>query len=303
MAKRIGFALDLHCRLFNPSTRKDNYFEASMQKLEFLLQNCDVLIQAGDFFDKARTEDVVKNRILNLLNRYKVPIYVVPGNHDVENDLLETLPNTSLANLAYHNAVTILTPDKIWNIEGLKIGVLDFYVEKAKKQSFDEVDVVVGHHFYNWFRDPSKSIEPQDVDKYNTNYLILGHDHEPHEDLQLGNTIIIRTGSILRTELASYTNWHSPCFHIIEVNGSKYSPIKKIEIPYTPFELAFLHEEKKTFKKCAKLVSEIKAFLENIELQSENKKSIGEILIKELKAPKEVVEYLSLIYRCNHQPF
>lgn len=300
MAQRIGFVSDLHLSLRNPSTRKDNYFEAGIAKLEFILQNCDIVVQLGDFFNKARTEDIVKNRVLDLISRYNKPIYVVPGNHDIENDLLETLPNTSLMNLAYHNAVTLLTSDRVWNIGGLRIGVLDYDVDKAKKQSFENVDAVVGHHFYSWYRDPSKSIEEPDIAKYNTRYLFLGHDHEPHKAIQVGNTVIVRTGSILRTELNSYTPQMSPYFIVIDADIK--SP-EVVEIPHTSFEDTFFYEEKKTFKKCAKLISDIKSFLQGIDLKPESKKSIGSILENDLKAPKEVVDYLQLVYRVNHVPF
>lgn len=305
MAQRIGIVPDLHLRYLNPSTRKDNYFEAGMKKLEFILQNCNIIIQLGDFFDKSKTEDIVKNRVLALLNRYRKPVYIVPGNHDIENDQIETLPNTSLMNLAYHGMVTILTPDRIWDVGGLKVGVLDYYIDAAKKQSFDEkVDIVVGHHFYDWFRDPSKGIEAQDIAKYNTNYLFLGHDHEHHEDLKIENTTIIRAGSIMRTELNSNMPKHIPSFHIIDTkNNGTFTEPKRIEIPCTSWTEAFFYEEKKSFKKCAKLISDIKTFLEQVEMQPESKRTIGQILKEDLKAPKEIYEHLELIYRLNHLPF
>ena len=82
MARRIGIVSDLHFMLRNPSSRKDSY-EACFQKFEFILNQCDTLILLGDVFDKA-TEDIVKNRILTLLNAYKKKVYVIPGNHDIE---------------------------------------------------------------------------------------------------------------------------------------------------------------------------------------------------------------------------
>lgn len=305
MAQRIGIVPDLHLKYLNPSTRKDNYFEAGIAKLEFILQNCNIIIQLGDFFDKSKTEDIVKNRVLALFNRYRKPVYIVPGNHDIENNQIETLPNTSLMNLAYHGMVTVLTPDRVWDIGGLKIGVLDYYIDAAKKQSFEEeVDIVIGHHFYDWFRDPSKGLEPQDIAKYNANYLFLGHDHEPHENLEIDGTTIIRAGSVMRTELNSNTPKHIPSFHIIDAkdNGIFTEP-KRVEIPCTPWTDAFFYKEKQSFKKCTKLVSDIKTFLEQIELQPESKRTVGQILKEDLKAPKEVYEHLELIYRLNHLVF
>lgn len=299
MAERIGICLDLHCRLINPRSRKDDYFNSCMRKLEFMLQNCDVLLSAGDFFDKARTEDAVKNRILSLINRYNTKIYIVPGNHDIENDEMDTLPKTSLGNLAYHKAVTILTSDRIWEISGLKIGVLPYDIEEAKKTKFSEhLDLVLGHHFYNWSYDLAKSIEPSEVEKYNTDYLFLGHDHEPHEIETVGSTKIYRMGSVMRDHLKEYSSSHVPKFILFD----KENPAEVI-IPHGSFEKVFRFEEKKHLKKCTKLMSDIKGFLESMDARTSSQRSIGQILKEELKAPKEIQDYLYLIYRLHHLEF
>jgi DNA repair exonuclease SbcCD nuclease subunit len=305
MVTRIGIVPDLHARLMTPSSRKDSYFAAFMQKLEFILSNCDVMIQLGDWFDKAHTEDVVKNMILDCINAHNVPIYIVPGNHDIDKDTMETLPKTSLGNLIKHKAVTLLTPDKVWNISGLKVGVLDYDIKEAKKQSFEDIDIVVGHHFYNWERDLEFSLVEEDIPKFNTKHLFLGHDHEPHPIEQVGNTQIHRLGSVMRTELKEYTKDHMPKFCAIDVNSS--GEIENIE--YVPiscakkFEDAFRYEEKKTFKRCTKLISDIKGFLESIDIQPSAKRTLGQILEEDLKAPKEVRDYIMLIYRANNISF
>ncbi len=296
---KVGICLDLHCRLINPRSRKDDYFNACIKKLEFMLKNCDILLSAGDFFDKSRTEDVVKNRVLSLLSRYETKIYVVPGNHDIENDEPGTLGKTSLGNLAYHKAVTILTPDRIWDIAGLRIGVLPYHIKDAKSIAFSEhTDLILGHHFYNWSQDLTQSIEPEDVEKYNTDYLFLGHDHEPHKIETVGKTKIYRMGSVMRDRLQAYSQTHVPKFVIF----NKKEPIEVV-LPHEPYEKVFRFEEKKYFKKCTKLMSDIKGFLDGINIKSENQRTIGSILKEELNAPEEVQEYLHLIYRLHHLEF
>lgn len=304
MAPTIGICLDLHCRLTPPSSRKDDYFNACIKKLEFMLKNCDILLSAGDFFDKARSEDIVKNRVLSLLNTYDTKIYIVPGNHDIENDNPETLPKTSLGNLAYHGKVTILTPDKIWEIAGLKVGVLPYHVEDAKKTKFDQhLDIVLGHHFYEWNRDLTKSIESVDVEKYNTDYLFLGHDHEPHPiktlEFTSHKTNIYRFGSVMRDSLNAYTENHIPKFVLF----SREEGVKEIVLPHKPYMEIFRVEEKHNLKKCTKLMTDIKGFLESIDIKTTNQRTIGQILKNELKAPKEVQDYLYLVYRLHHLEF
>lgn len=303
MARRIGIVSDLHFMLRNPSSRKDSYYEACFQKFEFILNQCDTLILLGDVFDKARTEDIVKNRILTLLNAYKKKVYVIPGNHDIEHDNIETLPNTSLGNLVYHNCVCMLTPERIWNIDGLTVGVLEYKIEEAKKQEFQELDIVIGHHAYEWGRDLSQGLEESDILRYNARFAFFGHDHQPYEPKQVGKTIIYRTGSIMRDALNAYTPNHHPSFMLFEEKNGSYGNPCEIEIPHNPVEDAFRIEEKKIFKKCNKLVSEIKNFLQGVKMDNSNKKTVGQILREDLNAPKEVVDYLQLVYRVNHLEF
>lgn len=305
MAKRIrvGIVSDLHGRLLNPSSRKDSYLTAFIQKLNFVLQNSDVVIQLGDWFDKAHTEDLVKNLILDLLNMHNKPVYVVPGNHDIDNDNMETLSKTSLGNIIKHRSVTLLTPEKIWDIAGLRVGVLDYDINVAKNQTFEKVDIIVGHHFYNWERDLSLSLEAKDIENYHSDYVFLGHDHEPHQLESVGNSIIVRMGSMMRKDLNEYTKNHVPSFWILDVENGQIKDVEVKTIPHTPFEDAFRYEEKKVFKKCTKLLSDIKGFLSTIEMKPEAKRTIGKILVEDLKAPKEVVDYLQLVYRVNHLDF
>lgn len=305
MAKRIGIFNDLHGRLLNPTSRKDNYFEACMNKLEYIVASVDVLFSTGDLFDKARTEDVVKNRMLAIFNKYKIPVFIVPGNHDIEKDNLETLPRTSLGNLAYHKAITIMDPNKVYEVEGIKFGSLKYDIAEAKAQRFENVDIVLGHHFYDWWKDPEHKncLSAEDIANYNVPYIFLGHDHEPHQIVQIGNTLVYRTGSVMRQKLESYTEKHMPNFCKFTVEDGIMSDITVEIIPHTKFTDAFLVEEKRTFKKCTKLVSDIKSFLESIDLQTSSKKTIGQILRDPLKAPEEVIDYLQLIYRVNHLQF
>ena len=308
MVLRVGIIYDLHARFSTPSMRTDNYFESCMSKLEYILQRIDIGIHLGDFFEKARTEDVVKNRILEILNRYDKKLYTVLGNHDFERDVLETLPNTSLGNLLYHKQMTLLTPDRVWEIAGLKVGVLDYFIENAKKQSFDDIDIVVGHHAYEWGRDPSKGIEEADIKRYNAKYAFFGHDHQPYDPKVVGKTTIYRCGSTMRTDAQAYTPTHIPSFIILEVDEKKGKILGEPKIVpiecALPYEECFRVDQKRTFKKLARVMSDVKNLLDKMELdKTTNRLTIGTILKERLKAPDDIYNYLELVYRMNHLEF
>lgn len=48
--KRIAVVIDPHLVERNPRCRKDNFFEAALGKLEYLAQNNDYVVIAGDLF-------------------------------------------------------------------------------------------------------------------------------------------------------------------------------------------------------------------------------------------------------------
>lgn len=300
MDQELSIVYDLHANLHGPISRKDDYLQSCIEKLEFILENSENVLFLGDVFEKARSEDYVKNMLLSTFNKYpKVQIYTILGNHDVDKNNTETLNNTSLGNLIFHRNVHLLTSDKIWNIAGMSIGVLDYDIAKAKKQEFSNpVDIVVGHHAYEWKRDLSQGIEEEDIIRYGAQIAFFGHDHEPHPVKNVNGTRIFRCGSTMRTALRDYTSRHKPSFCKVS-----RGMVKIVEIPHKPYEEIFRVEEKKEFKRCAKLVSEIKDFLASTEMKSSGNKSIEEVLTKDLKAPKAEIDYLRLVYRCNCIPF
>lgn len=88
---KIGFFTDLHLRGQGFSSRKDDYVEAVLNKLQFCLERCsrecDFIVFGGDFTDTHRlVSDTVKERALLLLNNYlsnDVPFFFTYGQHDL----------------------------------------------------------------------------------------------------------------------------------------------------------------------------------------------------------------------------
>ena len=167
---------------------------------------------------------------------------------------------------------------------------------------YETVDIMLGHHFYNWTRDPNQSLMPEHIEKFNTKFLFLGHDHEPHEPETIGNTMILRPGSVLRTELKAYTMQHKPHYYTLFQRDSQIQ-LQENQIPHENAQSVFRIQEKQDLKHCAKLMTEIKNLLDSTDIATGNQKSIREILTTELNAPQDVLEYLSLIYKVNRMEF
>lgn len=78
---------DLHLSDKQPISRMDSVFTAGMYKLEYVLKRAKELntfvVCGGDFFHEPRVSYKMLNSVMDLLNKYKVDVYTVFGNHDL----------------------------------------------------------------------------------------------------------------------------------------------------------------------------------------------------------------------------
>lgn len=78
---------DIHLSDKQPISRIDSVFDAGMYKLEYVLKRAKELntcvVCGGDFFHEPRVSYRVLNSVMDLLNKYKVDVYTVFGNHDL----------------------------------------------------------------------------------------------------------------------------------------------------------------------------------------------------------------------------
>ena len=301
----INILGDIHLYEIAPSGRKDDYLNACLMKLHqvFYSSTSKINLSLGDIFHKPCVADSTKNKLLELIKDAEIELHICMGNHDIFKDNVETLPKTSLGNLVQHEAVKIMYPGELYDIDGFKVSVLPFHIEDAQNYKPDfHSDIMLGHHFYNWTRDPKQSLMPEHIEQLNTEFLVLGHDHEPHDPEQLVNTTILRPGSIMRTELKAYTLQHHPKYYVLEKEKGKISITEHI-IPHEPANAIFKIQEKQDLKHCAKLMTEIKDLLDKTEITNNGKRGLRDILVSELNAPQDVVDYLALVHRVNRMEF
>lgn len=88
MSLRILYFTDTHIRGTTPKNRKDDYVNTLESKFLEILQiieaeKIDFVIHGGDLFDRPDISVSIVSRFANILNRIKIPIYMVSGNHDI----------------------------------------------------------------------------------------------------------------------------------------------------------------------------------------------------------------------------
>lgn len=125
---RILYFTDPHVRGTNPRAWIDNYPEAISANLietaEIARQyKCNAVICGGDFFDSPDPAPIVVREFARVLRAFTVPIYIVPGNHEIFGYNLDSVPRTMLGLLAEFDMLQILTKEESCILTDGKINV------------------------------------------------------------------------------------------------------------------------------------------------------------------------------------
>lgn len=107
---KILFFTDTHIRGFNIKSRKDNFLETLKLKFDEVFNlaeenKVDYILHGGDFFDKPDVSVSIVSEFAELLNKCKIPIYTICGNHDVFGHNPDTMHRSMIGLL---NSVDIL---------------------------------------------------------------------------------------------------------------------------------------------------------------------------------------------------
>lgn len=234
------YLTDVHIKGVNPGKRTDIYYIAIMKKLWELQsvikkENIDFVIIGGDLFDIPKVANKLYGRVAKILRGWGVKVFVVPGNHDLYGQNIETLDDTSLGNLADSGVVTILRRSNS-----------PLYFQKKSEPGCPLV-AITGQEYHNdidkglfpdYEPEPSqapinilavhsmlvkKPFHPdvahtvmKDV-KTSADLVLAGHYHPDSIDVTLNGTRFIRPTSTARLEATQYNIDHKPNYSIIEI--------------------------------------------------------------------------------------
>jgi DNA repair protein SbcD/Mre11 len=114
-------ASDIHIGDINPRSRIDDFKETVLGKIEQIRKECvkcnaDAFIIAGDLFNlknpNKNTHGLVRE-LIEVFKKFKCPVYMIPGNHDLTGNNLESLKEQPLGVLFASGAVINLTDEKL----------------------------------------------------------------------------------------------------------------------------------------------------------------------------------------------
>src|SRR5271157_1179336 len=106
-------ASDIHICDINPRARTDDFKETILEKIDQIRIACqklkaDAFIIAGDLFNlknpNKNTHSLVRE-LIEVFKKFKCPVYMIPGNHDLMGNSLESLKDQPLGVLFASGAV------------------------------------------------------------------------------------------------------------------------------------------------------------------------------------------------------
>ena len=293
---RIAVVGDLHLKDNTPRSRLDCYLNTCLDKLEQLLILYDYVVVLGDFFDKPSIPIETINVIFYRLNKYKGRLFSILGNHDAYYRT-DNLDKTALGLLNNVGIVKVMTDS--FTLDGNSFDVVSI-VPELKKPS-QRSQYLLGHCYFkddnieevsSYSVDDKESLKPSDIKTYS--HVFLGHDHAPRESIFVGDTEVIRHGSLVRTDSSDYNlDRNSITYSVIE-NGSVSQAVLEIKPPRDIFADDVFNKLPKLDNKYS--LSNLENFISNFGNKIDNSNLSTEKVLRELDTPEEYIQYLKLIH-------
>lgn len=250
---KFGILGDLHLTNRGPRRRLDNYFQTQLGKLKqafdiFKAEECDAIIQVGDFVESPNVSREVDIEIITFLLAQHFDIYCCFGQHDIAGHSASTLKRSPLRVLESANLVKILSkhPTELKNTSiptndnnrYMMLYAASFGEPIPETHSDDPYNILVTHRMIGdrQLYPDQKLIGPQKFLKDNPTYslILCGDYHYRFHDTYNGRTII-NPGCLMRKTISKYDQQHEPgvvtfdtntnCVNVIKLNVQKIEEV------------------------------------------------------------------------------
>lgn len=217
---KLLYLTDTHVRGTTPKNRKDNLPETLEKKFKEVGRivkdyEVDYVLHGGDLFNRPDISVSIVGTFASILNSFKVPIYIVCGNHDVYGHNPDTINRTMLGLLGALNVVRIINEDDIiyLNKNGIKVQLtgqpytynIDNELSKSKyivKDVQDDVDYAIHMVHGMLLNKPFIKGIPytliDDIKDTKANITLSGHYHSGFGIINANDRYFINPGSLIR---------------------------------------------------------------------------------------------------------
>ena len=257
---RFLYFSDSHLYHKSPFSRVDEYPSVMLDKLSQVVsiandKKVDFVIFGGDLLHKSSVPIEYTCRIIDVLNKLNMKLYMIAGNHDLRGHNFDTLNTTTLGILSLTGVISIIDDDKNaleLNIDGVPCRIegknyrphYDKDVENYSYNKYSDYNVLVCHGMLSKkpLLDVIDHVLIDDIN-HQANLTLCGHEHKGFGKYTStkGNTFI-NIGSIARVDKSVQMQNHKPSILICKlsnVGGEIEEKFKKIPLDIRPFNEVF----------------------------------------------------------------
>ncbi len=291
---------DVHLSDRPPSIRTETYTEDILDKIRFAVSyakdvGCDVIVQAGDMWHiktPTRTSHALVQETGKALTSTGLPVKIVPGNHDMSNDRIESLRKQPLGTLAKMKGIELLIgPDKSglplfglpylhdWSTQLSKwMQQFEKWSGEHKSEDMEFLPLMVTHApiFPSGESPPYEFIDAADwATMMQNGDCYYGHIHDVHGTyVPLAGVAVTmcNQGALSRGSLHEATLKREPAVTVWD--SEQKDRFQRVPVPFRPVETVFRLKEKEDVDEKTNRVEE---FLENIGKTSLDGLSLEEV--------------------------
>ena len=291
---KIGIIIDPHVT-DRHRCRSDNFLEVALAKLDYVASNNDYVVICGDLFHTNTNSHLIFNKVYKLLMKHQGKFYAIPGNHDLLHNNLSMLEKTTIGSLALTGALN-LKFDK-FTIDGVEFQA-SLVMKDLNKIPVDKTNskVLIGHNYLELEGSPKESFTRDEIRKLNYKLVFLGHEHKPYEEEYLGNSTLIRMGSLTRIDTQVYNKERGIYYYQLDSDTLEY---ERKEVPYKKAQEIFTVE---AFQRIGRKKEDI-SFIKIGQVLSKFKKKdsqVNSLHAKLLKIANErEIEYIKSLHELN----
>ena len=291
---KIGIIIDPHVT-DRHRCRSDNFLETALTKLDYVASNNDYVVICGDLFHTNTNSHLIFNKVYKLLMKHQGKFYAIPGNHDLLHNNLSMLEKTTIGSLALTGALN-LKFDK-FTIDGIEFQP-SLVMKDLNKIPVDETNskVLIGHNYLELEGSPKESFTRDEIRELNYKLVFLGHEHKPYEEEYLGNSTLIRMGSLTRIDTQVYNKERGIYYYQLDSETLEY---ERKEIPHKKAEDIFTVEAYQRIGRKKEDISFIKIgeVLSKFKKKDSKTNSLHAKLIK--IANEREIEYIKSLHEIN----
>ena len=292
---KIGICIDPHIT-DRHRCRKDNFLEAAMGKLEYLAKNNDYVIICGDLFHTSSNVNYIFYKIYKLFNKYKGKFIAIPGNHDLLHNNLHDLERTTIGSLALTRALKLEFDSFVIDNAQFQVSHVMKDLERVPKDT-ENTKILLGHNYFEMRGADKESFTRNDIKELNYKIVFLGHDHKPYPEELIGESILIRMGSLTRIDIQAYNKERKIYYYQLDSNTLEYEqkevPSRSVSEVYTDEAFGSIGKEKEeiSFIKLGDVLSKFKKKTGGVN-------SLNEKLLK--IASDEEIDYIKMLHEINN---